>query len=301
MYPDEIHKNETCSSDASNLTLLKSKIESVFLKQEKKVLSCISKAKKSLEESLNWSAIYHQAELLKANYSRLQSGQDAITVYDWMTDQSLVISIDRTLKPQDLLKRWYQKAKKLKLGIEPLLLYIDRLNAKLAEVGNQRAELEICSTWEAVESFSSILLKSDPKPPKQIKDKKQSISYFEFHSASGLKILVGKNAKGNEFLTFSFAHGNDWWLHAHGTPGSHVVIRAEKGKEPDEAALLDAAQLALEKSKMKNLSEGEVCITQKKYIARFKGSRPGQVQVSKHTIKWVIRDEKILKEIKERK
>lgn len=31
-------------------------------------------------------------------------------------------------------------------------------------------------------------------------------------------------------LTFKFASGNDWWFHAKGIPGSHVIVKSE-GRE----------------------------------------------------------------------
>ncbi len=41
---------------------------------------------------------------------------------------------------------------------------------------------------------------------------------------SGCTILVGRNRRGNEYLSFKEARQNDVWLHARGTPGAHVLI-----------------------------------------------------------------------------
>ena len=43
------------------------------------------------------------------------------------------------------------------------------------------------------------------------------------------EIRVGKGAGDNDKLSLEPEHrdGHDWWLHAAGCPGSHVVIRAE--------------------------------------------------------------------------
>ncbi|XP_026190828.1 uncharacterized protein LOC113146752 [Cyclospora cayetanensis] len=38
-------------------------------------------------------------------------------------------------------------------------------------------------------------------------------------------VLIGRNAKQNEHLTFSVALPSDFWLHAEGLPGAHVLLR----------------------------------------------------------------------------
>ena len=56
--------------------------------------------------------------------------------------------------------------------------------------------------------------------------RKQKITSKPFHylSSDGFSIYVGKNNFQNDELTFKFATGNDWWFHAKGIPGSHVVV-----------------------------------------------------------------------------
>jgi predicted ribosome quality control (RQC) complex YloA/Tae2 family protein len=130
-----------------------------------------------------------------------------------------------------------------------------------------------------------VIKKSLPKQPVPQKP------YHQFVSKSGLHIWVGKNAKCNDLLSFHYANGNDWWLHAHNFPGSHVVIRLVGDKEPDQEALADAAELALRYSKAKEGQEGEVSVTQAKYLRPVKGT-PGKVMLSRHTVLYHRLDEK---------
>ena len=50
-----------------------------------------------------------------------------------------------------------------------------------------------------------------------------SLPYKTYISSTGHTILVGKGAKENDELTKS-ARSNDYWLHAAGVSGSHVII-----------------------------------------------------------------------------
>lgn len=58
---------------------------------------------------------------------------------------------------------------------------------------------------------------------------------------SGCTILVGRNRRGNEYLSFKEARQNDIWLHARGTPGAHVLIIQ---RSPQIVATDDCWQLA---------------------------------------------------------
>ena len=91
---------------------------------------------------------------------------------------------------------------------------------------------------------------------------------------------MGRNARENEALTFKMARSDDLWLHARGTPGSHVVVRLEKGANPLPETIKDAATLALQYSDLKNSGKGEVIYTKRKWVRKVKGQTPGTVTVT---------------------
>jgi predicted ribosome quality control (RQC) complex YloA/Tae2 family protein len=64
------------------------------------------------------------------------------------------------------------------------------------------------------------------------------------------KILVGRNPRQNDQLTFKIAALGDIWLHAHNSPGAHVVIKAAGRRIPAEV-LEAAAILAARSCKVK--------------------------------------------------
>jgi len=275
----------------------KNLILKLLVKKEKSLLNAILKTENRLQECLSWESVFHQAELLKANFHLLKQGQSQISVEDWMTGQLLILKIDPSQHCQDIIKAWYKKAKKLKRGIDPQRVYLERLKDQLNQIRNQIEQLNTITCLEELNHLDSRMTQSN-KIASESKPKTK-VCYLEFRSASGLPILVGRNAKDNDILTFTVAHGNDWWMHVRGAPGSHVVIRT-KGKEPDEEAIQDAIQLALDRSKLKNVREGEVCITQKKFVSQSKRAKPGQVQVSKHSLIWATKDEARLQLVKKR-
>jgi predicted ribosome quality control (RQC) complex YloA/Tae2 family protein len=124
--------------------------------------------------------------------------------------------------------------------------------------------------------------------------------FRRFTSADGLPIFVGRNAKENDELTFGLAKSDDLWLHARGTPGSHVVVRLEKGADPPIETLRDAATLALLYSDLKKSGKGDVIYTRRKWVKKAKGQAPGAVSVTQEKSLYVSLDKKRLDAIKAR-
>ena len=95
--------------------------------------------------------------------------------------------------------------------------------------------------------------------------------------SDGWLCWIGRNSRNNEEVTFRIGRRGDWWLHARGVPGPHVVLRGRPGSgNPPAAVLRRAAELA---------AEGAACTseivpvdwTQVQHVRRMKGGRPGEV------------------------
>ena len=99
---------------------------------------------------------------------------------------------------------------------------------------------------------------------------------FHYLSSDGFHIYIGKNNYQNDDLTFKFATGNDWWFHAKGIPGSHVVLKTQ-GKPLPDSAFEEAARLAAYYSKGREQDKVEIDYTEKKNVKKPNGSKPGFV------------------------
>ena len=111
--------------------------------------------------------------------------------------------------------------------------------------------------------------RNDPKA--KIKSKP-----FHYLSSDGYHMYVGKNNYQNEELTFKFATGNDWWFHAKGIPGSHVIVKAGNEELPDRV-FEEAGKLAGYYSKGRDNDKIEIDYLQKKNVKKPNGSAPGFV------------------------
>lgn len=268
----------------------KEKLQSEITKKLKNIKKREEKLQILIKECDEWERIQHEGDLIKSHLSKIKRGTTLFQAHDWITNQVYELTFDPKLTPQDEMKGRYKRARKLQTGKTPLLQQLIHIQNELLSLQKLEQQIGQIQTLEGFEKFQYLIsprnqnnrgttsLKAAPKP------------YNEYHSKSGMKILVGKNAKANEKLTFHLANGRDWWLHVNGYSGSHVIIRMDKKEKPDPETLEDAFQLALYHSKARPQGEGEICFTERKYVSRLGQKKTGQVQISQHQVVWVRLD-----------
>ena len=91
---------------------------------------------------------------------------------------------------------------------------------------------------------------------------------------------VGRRSEDNDELSCNPEHrdGADWWMHASGCPGSHVVIRSHN-ESLDEDVIMDAASLAARQSKCTG-NIIKVSLTRCRDVKKPPGAKPGLVQLT---------------------
>ena len=187
--------------------------------------------------------------------------------------------------PLDEQLTWSQNAKK----------YYDRY-AKLKRT-EEAVGAELVKTRQETEHLSSILtaldLATEESDLNQVKEELTEYRYIRRHltgkkvkkpesrplhfvSSDGFDIYVGKNNYQNEEITFKIASGSDWWFHAKGIPGSHVVVKCGQKELPDRT-FEEAASLAAYYSKGRASEKVEVDYIQRRFVKKTAGGPPGFV------------------------
>ena len=105
--------------------------------------------------------------------------------------------------------------------------------------------------------------------------KQKAPAIMQFETPDGMRVLCGKNNLQNEHITHKLAEKHDYWFHAKGTAGSHVLLVTE-GKEPTDLDFTTAAEIAAYHSKAEGANIG-VDYTLAKNVKKVSGSRPGFV------------------------
>ena len=95
--------------------------------------------------------------------------------------------------------------------------------------------------------------------------------------------MLGASDADNDYVSTQVAEANDWWFHADGVPGSHVILRAKSNEEPGKDTLRQAASVAAYHSKARNAGTTPVHCTRARYVKKPRGVKTGTVQVAHGT------------------
>ena len=93
-------------------------------------------------------------------------------------------------------------------------------------------------------------------------------------------MLVGASDADNDYLSTAVAEPEDWWFHAEGVPGSHVILRAKPEAKPDRDTLRQAAAVAAYHSKARGHGIARVHYTRARHVRKPRGAKTGTVRVA---------------------
>jgi predicted ribosome quality control (RQC) complex YloA/Tae2 family protein len=104
---------------------------------------------------------------------------------------------------------------------------------------------------------------------------------YRSYEVEGFEVLVGKGARENDELTFRVAAPQDWWMHAAGCPGSHVVIRnPDRLSTAPRSVIERAAELAAYYSKAREArGKVEIHLCRAADVRKPRGMPPGKVEI----------------------
>lgn len=217
-------------------------------------------------------------ELLNTYGYELQGGEKELVCLNYYTNEDIKIPLDPDLTARENAQKHFDKYNKLKRTFEALNQLTEETKQEIDHLESISTALDI-----ALQEDDLIQIKEELAEFGYIKKrfsggKKQKITSRPFHylSSDGFHIYVGKNNYQNEELTFKVANGNDWWFHAKGIPGSHVIVKTE-GKELPDRVFEEAGALAAYYSKGRNNDKVEIDYIQRKNVKKAAGSAPGFV------------------------
>ena len=220
-------------------------------------------------------------EMLNTYGYSLEPGAKSLKCVNYYTNEEIQVPLDPQLSAHENSVKYFDRYAKLKRTWEALSVQIQETKDELEHLDSISTALDI-----AVSEDDLIQLKEELIQFGYIKrhysgkkgNKKVRINSKPFHyiSSDGFHMYVGKNNFQNEELTFKFATGNDWWFHAKGIPGSHVIVKSE-GQELPDRTFEEAGRLAAYYSKGRDAEKVEIDYVQKKQVKKTPGGKPGFV------------------------
>ena len=232
---------------------------------------------KQLRDTENREKFKVYGELIHTYGYNLEPGAKKLEALNYYTNEMITIPLDSTKTPQENALKYFEKYNKQKRTFEALTSLIEETRDDISYLESVSNALDIALSEDDLTQIKEELIESGYIRRKFTK-KKVKITSKPFHylSSDGYHIYVGKNNLQNEELTFHFASGNDWWFHAKGIPGSHVIVKTNGEALPDRT-FEEAGKLAAYYSKNRGSEKIEIDYIEKKHVKKPKGGKPGFV------------------------
>ena len=216
-------------------------------------------------------------ELINTYGYGLESEAKQLEALNYYTDEMITIPLKTDLTPQENSKHYFDKYNKMKRTAEALEKLILDTKAEIEHLESIKTAFDIALSEDDLLQIKEELIEYGYLRRKYTGKKiKLKSKPFHYLSTGGYHIYVGKNNLQNEELTFKVADGGDWWFHAKGQSGSHVIIKT-KGDELPDMAFEEAASLAAYYSSGRDSEKVEVDYIQRKHVKKGTGGIPGFV------------------------
>jgi predicted ribosome quality control (RQC) complex YloA/Tae2 family protein len=212
-------------------------------------------------------------DLVNANIYRLSKGDLLLECENYMTGENESIKLDVRLTPAQNAQRYYAAYRKLDTAEKMLTGLIAEGERELLYLDSV---IDAASRATTDSEINEIRDEMGKKPAHTKKQKQaKTLPPIKFEASDGTEILVGRNNKQNDELTFKIARPDDIWLHTKNIAGSHVILRC--GGNANDEVIREAATIAAEHSKARESSRVPVDYTFAKFVRKPAGSKPGYV------------------------
>jgi predicted ribosome quality control (RQC) complex YloA/Tae2 family protein len=228
-----------------------------------KQLEDVQKAQESVLDAMQWR---EWADALLAFRAQVPNGVSSVSLPNLYGAGEVHIPLEPDLDAAANANRLYAKAKRREDVAQRLEVREPELRAQQAEVAAFLQELSTASEARLEELVQQNASATVTPPPVGIR----------YRTKGGYEVLVGRNSKENEFVTFKLAGSVDLWFHVQGYPGSHVVLRAQNREVPF-SDILEAAAIAAWHSKARGSTNVAVDYMLKKHVWKPRGSKSGAV------------------------
>lgn len=239
----------------------------------------VADARRAMEASTEAERLRAEADLLLAYAHQVEPGADEVRLQDF-DGGSVTLALDPRQDAAGNARARYDQAR--------------RREARAARAQDQLAELEAAAAALAarLEGLEGLPDDELARLAAQVQEERRAVKQttaqpgIRFSGPHGFEVVVGRNARDNDKVTFGVGRSRDVWLHAQGYRGSHVIIRSG-GKEVPFDTVLFAARLAAGYSEAFRSSNVPVDYTLRKNVWKVKGGAPGAVNFSQHRTVYV--------------
>lgn len=276
MYLDDFYKNK---QEKEQFLTYRNTMLNFIMAKLKKISKKLSTIDERLKECSQMETYKLYGELITNYLYQIPKQRlSHIELLNYYDNKMINIPLDVSILPVENAKKYFKKYSKLKNASTIVKEQKSKLEKEINYLESIVYEIEISTCIEDIDLIYEEIKSSFSNNKKQkLKVKENtSVSTPISYSIDGFKVLIGRNNKQNDELTFKIANSNDIWFHVKDFHGSHVILLTN-GEAPSQGIINKCAALAAFYSKATNSSNVPVDYTFVKNVKKYKNAKPGMV------------------------
>ena len=259
-----------------------SQLDKLYLKEQR--------LREDLLKAENSESLRLYGELLTANIHQVRPGDKSTSVINYYDGSTVNIPLDPRLSPSKNAQQYFKKYGKAKTAVKEKQFQLRTNESDIKYLDSVMSYLKNASDVSEIEARRRALEETGylrkRKIPGGFKEKKISSKPYRYILPGGCEVLVGRNNRENDILTFKTASSRDIWMHTKDIPGSHVIVKTSCEEISDED-LYAAASIAAYHSKGRESENVPVDYVRVKYVKKPAGAKPGMVIFTNNKTVWV--------------
>ena len=259
-----------------------SQLDKLYLKEQR--------LREDLLKAENSESLRLYGELLTANIHQVRPGDKSTSVINYYDGSTVNIPLDPRLSPSKNAQQYFKKYGKAKTAVKEKQFQLRTNESDIKYLDSVMSYLKNASDVSEIEALRRELEETGylrkRKIPGGFKEKKISSKPYRYILPGGCEVLVGRNNRENDILTFKTASSRDIWMHTKDIPGSHVIVKTSCEEISDED-LYAAASIAAYHSKGRESENVPVDYVRVKYVKKPAGAKPGMVIFTNNKTVWV--------------
>lgn len=276
MYLDDFYKNK---QEKEQFLTYRNTMLNFIMAKLKKITKKLSTIDERLKECSQMETYKLYGELITNYLYQIPKQRlSHIELLNYYDNKMIDIPLDVSILPVENAKKYFKKYNKLKNASSIVKEQKVELEKEINYLESIVYEIEISTCIEDIDLIYEEIKSSFSNNKKQkLKVKENTNTYAPIsYSIDGFKVLIGRNNKQNDELTFKIANSNDIWFHVKDFHGSHVILFTN-GEAPSQGIINKCAALAAFYSKATNSSNVPVDYTFVKNVKKYKNAKPGMV------------------------
>ncbi len=257
----------------------KKNLKTLLNKRLKSLNRRLSKIKEELSASEDADKYRIMAENLMAHPSLDVRYRDSVVVEDVYTLKPLKIELNPRLSLFENAQLYFKKHKKALKSREMIQKRLKETKMEIEFIEQLLFDVENAANERELNDIRDIMIKEGIiRAPKKMKHESSTYRPYEHIKIAGFDVYVGKNARGNDYVTLRLASKNDMWFHAHGRVGAHLIVKLpSKLQKLDESVKIMCAKEVAKRTRAFSGEKIEVAYTLAKHVRKPRGFKTGLV------------------------